>query len=351
MTTGVILFTQKTIKPSLVLMGVLVACLFFMTAASAYASPADKQAQARAIKAEIDELDGKLELVAEEYNAAHEKYLEANKKRRDAETKFDEASARLEKVSKHLNDRAANMYRGGNGGFLEVLFGADDFESFAITWDLLKSMSEDDAAAALELKQLKKELIELTKVLKEQEAIAKKNNDTMKAKKDSYEGQIAERRRMVAGIEAELNALFEAEARSSTAVNQPSAAGKKTYPKPTNPSRSEVVSYAKKFIGVPYRWGGTTPSGFDCSGFTSYVYKNGAGVSLPRTSRSQIGAGQRVSRADLAPGDLVFYGSPISHVGIYIGGGQVIHAPRPGRTVSITGLDNMGKAYVGAARP
>lgn len=349
--TGVILLTKKSFKFSLVFVATLVAFSLCVAIPNAFASPASKRAQAEAIKAEIDKLDHELELVAEDYNAANEKYLEANKKRKAAETRFDEASAELEKVTKHLNARATNMYRDGNGGFLEVLFGADSFQSFAITWDLLKSMSEDDASAALQLKALKKELAELTKTLVEQEAIAKKENDIMKAKKDSYESQIAERRRKVAGIEAELNAIFEAEARSASAVTKPSSSGTKNYPKPSKPSRSEVVSYAKKFIGVPYRWGGTSPSGFDCSGFTQYVYKNGAGVSLPRTSRSQIGAGQRVSRADLAPGDLVFYGSPISHVGIYIGGGQVIHAPRPGRSVSITGLDNMGKAYVGAARP
>ncbi len=95
-----------------------------------------------------------------------------------------------------------------------------------------------------------------------------------------------------------------------------------------------VLGIAKQYIGTPYRWGGTTPSGFDCSGFTSYVYRQ-LGVSLPRTSFSQSRAGTTVSRSELQPGDLV-YGP--GHVGIYVGNGSYIHAPSPGQSVKISPL-------------
>lgn len=95
----------------------------------------------------------------------------------------------------------------------------------------------------------------------------------------------------------------------------------------------DVVEYSKNFIGVPYRYGGSTPSGFDCSGFVSYVYRQ-MGVSLPRTSYSQMSVGVAVSAAELMPGDLVFFRSG-GHVGIYVGNNQYIHAPQTGRTVSI----------------
>lgn len=99
---------------------------------------------------------------------------------------------------------------------------------------------------------------------------------------------------------------------------------------------TDVVSFAEQFLGVPYVYGGTTPAGFDCSGFMQYVYAH-FGVRLPRTSEEQIGAGRSVSVSDLQPGDLVFF-HDAGHVGMYIGGGQYIHAPHTGDVVKISSL-------------
>jgi cell wall-associated NlpC family hydrolase len=121
-------------------------------------------------------------------------------------------------------------------------------------------------------------------------------------------------------------------------------------------SGSDIVAYAKKFIGVPYVHGGATPDGFDCSGYTQYVmgYFGGA---LPRTTSGQYASGTRVSKSELQPGDLVFFkpsagSSSISHVGIYVGGGNYIHAPQPGERVKISDLNDRWGAnhYYGAAR-
>lgn len=97
-----------------------------------------------------------------------------------------------------------------------------------------------------------------------------------------------------------------------------------------------IVDYAYKFLGTKYVWGGTTPDGFDCSGFTQYVFKNAAGVSLPRTTYDQINVGVAVSYNDLQPGDLVF--PHTGHVGIYVGGGQMIHAPSTGDVVKVSSV-------------
>lgn len=121
-------------------------------------------------------------------------------------------------------------------------------------------------------------------------------------------------------------------------------------------SAGDVVAYAKKFLGVPYKSGGSTPSGFDCSGFTQYVMKQFSG-SLPRTASSQYASGAKISKSQLKAGDLVFFkpsstSSTISHVGIYIGGGQYIHAPQTGERVKISSLSTSYSAshYYGAVR-
>lgn len=110
---------------------------------------------------------------------------------------------------------------------------------------------------------------------------------------------------------------------------------------------AQAVAFAKSKVGLPYVYGGTGPSGYDCSGLTGAAWKS-AGVSLPRTSQAQYGAGRSVSKGDLQPGDLVFYYSGISHVGIYVGGGQIVHASRPGKPIGYASVDSM--PYMGARR-
>ncbi|KOR24220.1 NlpC/P60 family protein [Clostridium sp. L74] len=108
----------------------------------------------------------------------------------------------------------------------------------------------------------------------------------------------------------------------------------------------DIVNYAKQFQGVPYVWGGTSPSGFDCSGFVQYVYRNAAGINLPRIDVDQMKAGTPVSRNNLQPGDLI---SPHpGHIGIYIGGGNVIHSPQTGDVVKISTIESFGGFYAGA---
>lgn len=107
-----------------------------------------------------------------------------------------------------------------------------------------------------------------------------------------------------------------------------------------NSQRGEVLDYAAQFLGTPYVYGGSTPSGFDCSGFTSYVFNNTVG-SIPRVAQSQFDATEHVEREELLPGDLVFFGASeysISHVGIYVGDDQFIHSPHTGDVVKYESL-------------
>jgi cell wall-associated NlpC family hydrolase len=101
---------------------------------------------------------------------------------------------------------------------------------------------------------------------------------------------------------------------------------------------TQAIAAARSQLGVPYVWGGTSPDGFDCSGLTQWAFEH-AGIELPRTSRAQAQEGQEVDADSMQPGDLIFFNSPVSHVGIYIGGGKMIEAPQTGSDVKISNVE------------
>ena len=116
-------------------------------------------------------------------------------------------------------------------------------------------------------------------------------------------------------------------------------------------ARAAVVSEALRHRGTPYVWGGSTPAGFDCSGFTAYVYAK-VGVTMAHSTYAQYDGYTRVARTDLRPGDLVFFAG-VGHVGIYIGKGRFVHSPRSGKRVEVASLSGSWYrgSYVGAVRP
>jgi cell wall-associated NlpC family hydrolase len=175
----------------------------------------------------------------------------------------------------------------------------------------------------------------------------------MERQRAEVEGQLEERERLLAGVEEEIADLVrEAEeaARRRAAAAAAAARPATDYGDPTNAPRSSVVAIALSKLGSPYKWAAAGPDMFDCSGFTMWCYAQ-IGVSLPHSSRAQINVGQRVSKANLQPGDLVFFGrSTIHHVGIYVGNGNYVHAPSTGDVVKVSSLGARSD-YVGACRP
>lgn len=152
-------------------------------------------------------------------------------------------------------------------------------------------------------------------------------------------------------------ALKTSELKTTKVIKSPSDTA--TTDNESKPSRgniskgNEVVNYASKFLGKPYVYGASGPNAFDCSGLTQYVY-NKFGVDISRTTYTQVGEGTKVSRKDLRAGDLVFFNTEgsISHVGIYIGDGEFIHAPRTGKPVMVSSLSDgyYGTRYAAARR-
>jgi cell wall-associated NlpC family hydrolase len=134
----------------------------------------------------------------------------------------------------------------------------------------------------------------------------------------------------------------------------PTAPGVPSAPAASGADRSALITTAQKYMGVPYVWGGETPAGFDCSGFTQYVMKQN-GIAIPRTAAEQYAAGTPVAKANLQVGDLVFfttYKPGASHVGFYMGGGKFIHASSGAKEVTVSNLDAAyyTQHYIGARR-
>ncbi|MFE8096080.1 C40 family peptidase [Bacillus toyonensis] len=146
---------------------------------------------------------------------------------------------------------------------------------------------------------------------------------------------------VIAGIQGSRNATAQAPTSNTDGVKAPVSVSVPTAPVSTDKAQN-VIAEAKKFLGLPYVWGGTTPSGFDCSGYMQYIFKNVAGVKLPRVAREQQNAGVQIPVSEVQPGDLIFWGKPAHHVAMYIGNGQYIHAPQTGDVIKISKMNPSG---------
>ena len=319
----------------------------------AFGSPiSDKLGRARVIKAKIDALATKAEIATEDWDQAKIEYDGLHGQVLALNARLARNKAKTDVLQTSLNTRADSMYRSGPLGLLDVLLGAASFDDFATTWDLLNQMNKEEATAVVELKTLRAEALVAQAQLKTAEAGAKKVYDVMAARRSSILGDEAQAKSLLKGVEREIAVLTAADrARRAADARASGGGGGGTgwnWGNPARSPRSGVVGIALRYLGARYVWAASGPRTFDCSGFTMFVYAQ-VGVSLPHSSRSQIGYGQRVSRANLQPGDLVFFGSPIHHVGIYVGGGKMVNAPHTGDVVSIDPID--GRGFAGACRP
>ncbi len=202
--------------------------------------------------------------------------------------------------------------------------------------------AEKERQAQIEAEQKAREEAAAQAALKAAEEKARKEAEQQKAREEAAKRRAEAQRQ--ANTSSPEPRHSSASTKSSNRTEQSEPKAKKAKTKASNKqtsqratartgaSRSQIISYAKQFIGVPYVWGGSSPKGFDCSGLTSYVYRHSAGINLPRRAIQQRGAGRIISRSQAQPGDMVNYSS---HVAIYLGNGYMIHAPKPGDRVKI----------------
>jgi len=210
--------------------------------------------------------------------------------------------------------------------------------------NLLQQITKDQA-----------EIVQREKLLKKQKAQLKTQQAAAASQRDRAKSAVARQMNYLDGLKASIRKMIDEQqaAAAAAAAASATAAGSGTAPPSNlpNPPAStlggQAVAIAERYLGVPYVWGGASPSGFDCSGLTMYVYSQ-LGVSLPHNAAAQYYSLPHVSESDLQPGDLVFFDG-LNHVGIYIGGGSMIHAPHTGTVVQISSLSG-GGSYYGAAR-
>jgi cell wall-associated NlpC family hydrolase len=335
-----------------------------------------KQAQAQDVLDQIEEIDSQLSHAVEAYNFANVELDRINAELKANARHLTIAKSSLRNAQSHLSARLVSLYvNGAEGNALEVLLGAESLDDLLNRMDAVERVSDQDARVLGEVKrfgaEVKQRKLRLDRARAAQARVVAQKAD----RRRSIEGQLAERQRLLASIRSEIASLQAAErlrqqrlaaqararlaavpvqrqggaeeAQASTFVAPSVEAALAPAP---DARYGGVVGIAMQYLGVPYVWGGASPSGFDCSGFSMYVFAK-MGVSLPHHAASQFGMGTPVSKEQLQAGDLVFFNG-LGHMGIYIGGGQFIHAPHSGDVVKISSLSDSwyARTWVGARR-
>lgn len=311
---------------------------------------AEKQAELDALQLQLDNLDRELAIAAEAYNKAVLD-LESVSQRLD-ETKKSLAHAENAFAIQQdtLSDRARDIYRAGEFKVLDVLLDAKSVTDLVARIRFLHSIGESDADIAAVLQAQRDQIARTAADLEDEEVRARSLEFEMQARKIEVMLRIEERQALLAAAQTDLLALLEEEAaqrqRAEAEFLRQVLSGMSNAGIAVDPG--SPVETALGYHGVPYLWGGESPSGFDCSGLVLYVFRQ-HGVQLPHYSGAQFLLGDKVPPAELQPGDAVFFGSPIYHVGMYVGGGYFIHAPRTGDFVKLSKLAER-KDYAGARR-
>ncbi len=360
----------------LALLAVILAAVGSASVHDAAADPtvAEKRAQAEDVLNQIREIDSQLSHAVEAYNLANLK-LERIEADIVANTRHLGIARRsLKGAQSALSQRLVALYvNGGRSGGLEVLLGAESLDQLLNRMDAVDRVTEQDARVLREVKGFKS-VVQARKVKLRRARVAQRQEVAERAaQRSTIESQLREREQMLASVREEIaqleaeeaarQARLQAAARARIAATALEPESQATLAPPIEQAVAAipaaavpdaryggVVGIAMQYLGIPYVYGGASPSGFDCSGLIMYVFAQ-VGVSLPHHAASQYGMGTAVSRDQLQAGDLVFFNG-LGHAGIYIGGDQFIHSPHTGDVVKISSLSDSWYAatYVGARR-
>jgi peptidoglycan DL-endopeptidase CwlO len=306
--------------------------------------------QAGAVQADINTLDDELEVATENFNQMSVKLDQLNVRMTDLRRQLQEAQADHDRRVQMFEERLIGVYKaGGRDQLLQMLLLANGVDDLINRIRVISTLANQDTALVDNLQESTDNLDSLLKEIddhKAEELTLRRQMDDQRAQIDA---KLLERQTTLTGIGTQINQVIEAERirqEQEQATLQQSLLGllnggqKYTGPLPQNANAvlNQFVQTAATYVGIPYVWAGDRPStGFDCSGFTQFVYAQ-HGISLPHYSGYQAQMGIPVDIQNIQAGDLVAFGFPVHHVGIYIGDGLFINAPRTGDVVKIEPL-------------
>ncbi|MFS4094908.1 NlpC/P60 family protein [Streptomyces sp. AF1A] len=300
------------------------------------------------VKAKVDRLYQEAETATEKYDGAKEK---ADAAQRRLNSLRDEAARKQRKLNSArdaLGSIAAAQYRDGGIDPAWQLALSSDPDRYLDDAQFAERAGDRQAAAVSQVRRQLQDIERLRGAAQAELKSLRSRQDELRRQKKIITGKLSEARQLLARLSPEersrLTGADPGRASRSGAGTRQSLAGSVAAP---NARAAAALAYAYAKLGSPYVWGATGPDAFDCSGLVQAAYRS-AGISLPRTTYAQIDAGRRVSRSELEPGDLVFFYSGVSHVGIYIGNGRMIHAPNPSAPVRVAPIDEM--PFAGATR-
>lgn len=315
------------LRPAAILVAL---ALFSLTAAPSGAAPTRQS-----VAEQLDRLEEELSSVDEQYNQARIELQKVQNQIRDAERRKAEADSKLGALKGQVSSQSVALYRAGLPKVINALLTSSSISDFHRRVSLISKVAgwEAEVIESLELAQSRADRIreELQQSLDKRTKVER----SLAVKKGVLERREAEQRALLARFDAP---------RPRAPVAAPALTDL-----PVSGRARIAIEVAYSLLGKPYRYAGSGPDSFDCSGFTMYVWGK-AGVSLPHSSRAQYGATPRVAREALQPGDLVFYYQPIHHVALYIGDGKIIHASTSGEPVKVASI-NYNPRYTGAGRP
>ena len=298
----------------------------------AQAQVGDLATQASAVQAEIDALDGELEGYAETFNQLQLRLTEVNTElsdlRRQLRTAEKEHAYRVQK----FENRIVALYKsGGDESFFSVLLDSDGLADLINRMRLLATLADQDQHLVDTLSDSTDGLETVMKQIERTKSEELAIRDQIESQKSRIETALATREQRLSTIDSNIAAILEEERQRQLSFTGP-------VPRTGNPVIDQLIQTALYYQGIPYVWAGDrVATGFDCSGFVQYVFRQ-HGVQLPHYSGYQAQMGQEIMPENIQAGDVLAFGWPVHHVGIYLGDGLFIHAPRTGDVVRIAEL-------------
>ena len=328
-----------------------IAIALIAISAPLFIAPSAEAAQSLAeVQARIRQLEEEATTAAEGAQEAKVKLATLNRTLSGIQAKKEVQSQSVSALSKSLSAIAIEQYKtGGISQSLELLFSSDP-SLYLSAAGSLEAITRKKSVELRKFQAAKQRLTATSLTVNDKLALVQAAQKRLAAQSARATAKLAEAESLLSKLKKEDRERLARLAQQEEDADQASSLAAAKALSGVSGRSGKALQFALKQIGDKYVFGADGMTYWDCSGLTMRAFQT-AGVSLPHSSRAQYGYGKSIKRSDLKPGDLVFFGRPISHVGIYLGGGKMVHAPRSGSRVKVASASNLGrKPYIGARR-